>query len=241
MRPSIVGWPPDDPGPGWGIEIAAVLQRVWAALRETRRAQADPVLASHEAALAELRRLLACPPWSRRASWEEAPLIAGVLVGVRCWDVTGDGELRSPLWSPSSERWPAFERQVARCALTEHDALWSHDAAAPAVDCCCGIYALNRVDPYLRTSLARGRVVGTVSLWGQVIRASHGYRAQYAYPRLLVVPGAPWKAAAVAARYGVPALPVGDPTDSAIEAFLQPDLAAVAASMPGAKRPSLPR
>jgi hypothetical protein len=90
-------------------------------------------------------------------------------------------------------------------------------------------------------SLTGGQVVGTVSLWGQVIRASDGYRAQYAYPRRLVVPGPARLAAKVAARYGVPVIPAGDVSDRAIEAFLQPDLAAVAASMPGGKRPSLPR
>jgi hypothetical protein len=240
MRPSIVGWPPDDPGPGFGIEIAALLRRVWASLREGRGPQSDPTPRSHEAMLAEMRRLLAAhPDWRRRYAWEEAPLIAGVLVGVRCWDVARDGELRSPF--RSADGWPAFERHVARCLPFELALLPRHDDAVPAADCCCGIYALNRVDLRLRAGLVRGQVAGTVSLWGRVVRATHGYRAQYAYPRRLVVPGPPRLAAAVAARYGVPALPARDVSDPAIEAFLQPDLAAVAASTPGGKRPSLPR
>jgi hypothetical protein len=35
---------------------------------------------------------------------------------------------------------------------------------------------------------ARDWVIGEVSLWGHVIKHEHGYRAQFAYPRRLVVP-----------------------------------------------------
>ena len=47
-------------------------------------------------------------------------------------------------------------------------------------------------------------VAGTVHLWGNVIRASDGYRAQYAYPCELWVPHWFWREGKrVAERYGV--------------------------------------
>jgi hypothetical protein len=37
-------------------------------------------------------------------------------------------------------------------------------------------------------SYARDWLIGEVSLWGHVIKHEHGYRAQFAYPRRLIVP-----------------------------------------------------
>ena len=54
---------------------------------------------------------------------------------------------------------------------------------SPAQLCRCGIYALERPD-----ELPQADVVGRVKLWGKVICASKGVRAQYAYPSKLYVP-----------------------------------------------------
>ena len=48
-------------------------------------------------------------------------------------------------------------------------------------------------------------VVGSVALWGGVIRGEQGWRAHYAYPRKLLVPyEIPLLAAALKEEYGVP-------------------------------------
>jgi hypothetical protein len=93
--------------------------------------------------------------------------------------------------------------------------------------CECGIYALRRPADcvaairlaygverplvWLREPLRRlfgvarglkaGQVVGSVDLWGRVIVADEGYRAEYAQPRVLYVPEGERWAHPLAARY----------------------------------------
>jgi hypothetical protein len=70
---------------------------------------------------------------------------------------------------------------------------------APQRRCGCGIYALKKaqaVDELRRAHTPRHSyaaalrtfVSGEVSLWGRLIEHEHGYRAEYAYPRRIVVP-----------------------------------------------------
>jgi hypothetical protein len=48
-------------------------------------------------------------------------------------------------------------------------------------------------------------VLGEVSMWGGVIEGTQGWRAQYAYPRRLLVPFEAWRQGAVLrTAYGVP-------------------------------------
>jgi hypothetical protein len=48
-------------------------------------------------------------------------------------------------------------------------------------------------------------VVGEVAMWGGVIPGTQGWRAQYGYPRQLLVPFEAWRlAAGLRADYGVP-------------------------------------
>jgi hypothetical protein len=44
-------------------------------------------------------------------------------------------------------------------------------------------------------------VIGTVALWGRVVEASHGWRAQFAYPASLLVPTAPRRRVLAAALW----------------------------------------
>jgi hypothetical protein len=58
-------------------------------------------------------------------------------------------------------------------------------------------YQLYRADTFV--------VIGSVALWGGVIPGEQGWRAQYAYPRKLLVPyEIPLVAAALKEEYGVP-------------------------------------
>ena len=68
-----------------------------------------------------------------------------------------------------------------------------------------GIYAFNNpkyLNPMLDFHTAF-TVDGEVSLWGKVIKAEHGYRAEFAYPRKLFVPNNPTVAAALRRDYGI--------------------------------------
>jgi hypothetical protein len=115
--------------------------------------------------------------------------------------------------------WPSRKPMRAHCIhawargadLVDHNAPgWSHT---------CGIYALDDLE---RTNAwgAQGpkRVVGGVSLWGRLIVAEHGYRAEYAYPHDLWIPDSGDDVASserlraeLAARYAVE-VRVGEPS-----------------------------
>lgn len=65
-----------------------------------------------------------------------------------------------------------------------------HDA--PDADCSCGIYCLKSAEHVTRHVTPRigGReVIGQVSIWGRIIVATEGYRAEYARIERLFVPG----------------------------------------------------
>jgi hypothetical protein len=71
---------------------------------------------------------------------------------------------------------------------------------APNVDCTCGIYGIrNNVNV---TVHAKDMVIGIAEIWGKIIEAEFGYRAQYAKMRALIdTPTVPDE------LYGEPTLP----------------------------------
>ncbi len=116
--------------------------------------------------------------------------------------------------------WPAGRPLRAQCTLAmDHGPL-------PGEQCGCGIYAaidLPTLKELVQPDLESPLVVGEVSLWGKVIPAELGFRAELAYPRRLWVvndsvtsldgPEAPLKAPgereadaplALTDRYGIP-------------------------------------
>lgn len=137
--------------------------------------------------------------------WPGAPDGMEPLVGWRYWRVAG-----SALTSLTrSVYWPALERYEADCRLTPRH------GAVPAAECHCGIYAARGLDTLKELATPNVRVplvVGKVALWGRVIPAERGYRAQYGYPKRLWLvweslepleqPGA--RRVELAAAYGVP-------------------------------------
>jgi hypothetical protein len=109
-----------------------------------------------------------------------------------------------------SVHWPPLKRYEAECRLR------AKHGDVPAAGCHCGIYAARDLEtlgrlatPNLRAPL----VVGKVALWGRIIPAELGYRAQFGYPKRLWLvwesleplvghPGA--RRVGLAAAYGVP-------------------------------------
>jgi len=131
-----------------------------------------------------------------------APDYAEPIGGWRVWfavDVEGETQLASPvyhlLWKPGT----AF---VARC-LRSHALsrlVWRGVRAheAPAELCSCGVYAasdLSLACAYLGDRLVPEslswpllhRVLGSVSLWGDVVECERGWRGSHAYPAQLYV------------------------------------------------------
>jgi hypothetical protein len=125
-------------------------------------------------------------------------------VGYRVWIVRDDGlysVAHHVYWQPHM----VFEATCGRTA--EHD--------VPSPGCSCGTYAaatFNRLfdmgytkETGLFAAPKEVTIAGQVNLWGGIIPGRLGWRAQFAYPKLLLVPYSRWKVAKrVAEQYGVP-------------------------------------
>jgi hypothetical protein len=129
-----------------------------------------------------------------------APDYIEPIVGWRAWLVVEGGNgfcLRSvvydALWLP--------RRELLACCLRRSLARhlpWRRSAEhpPPARRCACGIYAARGPEEAAIYLEARGwaealgvqRVIGTVSLWGQVVECERGWRASHAYPKAIYVP-----------------------------------------------------
>jgi len=129
-----------------------------------------------------------------------APDYVGPLEGWRAWHVVErDGALRlvSPLYRTA---WPAREAFAAACRRGLEQGVSLYHArtrhTAPAGGCGCGIYGsfepahavayMSRFFKHREDVVHR--VIGTVSLWGEVVECESGWRASRAYPRRIYVP-----------------------------------------------------
>lgn len=141
-----------------------------------------------------------------------------VIVGYRTWGLSRSYPDGCRLVSSYCARpWEPFRRAEAGCLGNPWlsvgvflDALagvpGAHSAAPPDRSCHCGIYAYrDKVALPMATEPRRLVVAGEVSLWGRVLVCPFGYRAQYAYPRRLVVEGGDQRVAnSLELAYGVP-------------------------------------
>jgi hypothetical protein len=142
-----------------------------------------------------------------------APDYGEALTAWRVWeveDVDGAPRLRS-LYRNCF--WPVGTALEAHCEA-QRLRLWRGSRhAAPTAACTCGIHAvpfeflqsLAQQDRLLPPG--RSIVIGTVSLWGEVVECERGWRAELAYPSRLFMPrpsSAPQQSAAGLGDYGVP-------------------------------------
>jgi hypothetical protein len=104
--------------------------------------------------------------------------------------------------------WPPRKPWRASCMAARRPC-----PSSPGGGCGCGIHALASLDEVLRHlphPLWPPLVVGTVSLWGRVVVGTKGWRAEYAYPRRLILlqrgRSAQSKAVALERAYDVPVL-----------------------------------
>jgi hypothetical protein len=123
------------------------------------------------------------------------------IVGWRAWAVVPGPLLASPVMRRTV--WQPRERFEAVCAAR-------HEVPHP--ECRCGIYAAASREqladlryPEYNLAVSDVVVVGEIKLWGGVIPGEQGWRAQFAYPRRLLIPYECWRLAKpLSARYGVP-------------------------------------
>jgi hypothetical protein len=120
--------------------------------------------------------------------------------GWRIWEVlerAGRARLSSPMYF---EQWEPLAEFVAECNVHQRERfrpwrLTRTGHAAPADGCTCGVYAIaqpRELGHFFRWTVAGPRVhyhvFGRVSLWGDVIESSDGWRASHAYPAELWLP-----------------------------------------------------
>lgn len=107
------------------------------------------------------------------------PDLISPIIGHRVWrwDAAGLRSLNGKRWHP---RQPLAAKCGARNAHEAHE--------VPQTDCTCGVYAAKNFE-HLRQLGYEGRGVrGEVYLWGTVVEHRLGWRAQFAYPKKLVLP-----------------------------------------------------
>jgi hypothetical protein len=112
------------------------------------------------------------------------------IIGYRVWrwDAAGLKSLNGKLWSPGQPlaarcRASAVVGPIVGRAEAVHDA---HEV--PQTDCTCGVYAAKNLE-HLRQFGYEGRGIhGEVYLWGTVVEHELGWRAQFAYPKSLILP-----------------------------------------------------
>jgi hypothetical protein len=100
------------------------------------------------------------------------------------WDETG-------LKSLNGEQWRPDRHLEARCRVAPAPShVWSAGDAneVPHRKCTCGIYAAKNLEHLRQLGYASYGVCGEVYLWGTVVEHTLGWRAQFAYPKSLVLP-----------------------------------------------------
>lgn len=94
----------------------------------------------------------------------------------------------------TAEDWPPLEAAFARCVKHK-----SPHRDSPGEGCRCGFHAIRSLPQFVASfSPAPGVLMGEVWLWGKIIVCERGYKAQFAYPKRLIIPTG-WKEAEMVA------------------------------------------
>lgn len=130
----------------------------------------------------------------------EAPDAAIPVVGWRLWLLGGDRSAPGLVSPAVTATWPPRAAMTAACARG--------CAEPPGWGCACGLYATAGLERLLVPYSGDGAIFGCVALWGRVVEADDGWRAEHAYPLALLAPRR-------------------RPLDQALEQYLSPGLARV--------------
>lgn len=124
------------------------------------------------------------------------PDFTEAVVGYRTWHVQPERADKRPwrLFSPYAHMGhPWAPRQAHKAFCKGAGPRGRHHAPKPY--CRCGIYALDHSGPLMSpphptllvNSYPTRMAVGEVSLWGKVVICEFGYRAEFAYPKSIMV------------------------------------------------------
>lgn len=125
----------------------------------------------------------------------DLPLYPEAIIGWRSWAVSG-GRLTSLGFET---RWPVGSELKARCSDMPNS-----QHRSPQQRCGCGIYALKSLKILRRSNYFGYECFGQVALWGRIIEGEDGYRAEFAYPKVIYVSYLNYKLVSPLAVYGVP-------------------------------------
>jgi len=117
------------------------------------------------------------------------------------WDAVGLKSLNGELWLPG-------QRLSATCRADRLSSISglrnsAHDAAElPGLKCTCGVYAAKNIKHLNQCGYSKFAVRGEVFMWGRVVEHERGWRAEFAYPKSMVLlPAAiPFSLSAIDAR-----------------------------------------
>ncbi|MGH7317389.1 MAG: hypothetical protein ACREJS_14125, partial [Candidatus Rokuibacteriota bacterium] len=131
----------------------------------------------------------------------------GFVVGWRAWlPLTLQGGRLLGSTSIAGSIWLPRVQSAAGCLVDPA----GHDRP-PVAGCSCGFWAFRSIAQLtLWRSTASTMVFGPVALWGRVLELERGYRAAYAYPLALFVPGSFALARGLEELYVVPSAAIGE-------------------------------
>ena len=92
------------------------------------------------------------------------------------WDSVGLRSLNNELWFPGQPLAASCRRNQPSC----------HQP--PCLTCTCGVYAAKNFQHLRNIGYAESGIHGETYLWGTVVEHTLGYRAQFAYPKSIVLP-----------------------------------------------------
>jgi hypothetical protein len=106
------------------------------------------------------------------------------------WDFARSWTSKPPLKSLNGEWWFPERPLSAKCGapVARRAPTVRNNHNAPQIGCMCGIYAAKSFDQLRRMGYGRRGICGEVNLWGTVVEHKFGWRAQFAYPKTLVLP-----------------------------------------------------
>jgi hypothetical protein len=119
------------------------------------------------------------------------------IVGYRTWqwDSLGLKSLNDEPWFPGQsleakcQRYSGVNLNMSYCGVAAALAGLRKHHSPPHKACKCGIYAAKTVEHLTDIGYhIYFEVTGEVYLWGEVVEHSLGYRAQFAYPKNIVLP-----------------------------------------------------
>jgi preprotein translocase subunit YajC len=110
------------------------------------------------------------------------------VVGYRVWqwDATGLRSLNGEKWS-ARQPLSAVCRADAFRSISGLPKATHNPAELPYISCTCGVYAAKTIEHLRQCGYKRLGVHGEVYLWGTVVEHERGWRAQFAYPKMLVL------------------------------------------------------